>query len=257
MPRHSFSVLMYHDVEDVPRNQYSVSYRTLEEQLCFLKDEGFVVEGFPELENRLKTASLPERYILLAFDDGAKSSLRAAEIVRKHCAQATFFLTKDFSTSSSPRYINSREIKELSQICSIGSHGVSHRYLSKLPTLELKRELTESKVWLEELVGESITSLSAPGGFIDDRVVRLAQETGYTLLGNSVEKQNTLVDVAEKQLLNRVAMRQHFDLSTFRSIAFCEQVFFLKRKIRSSLLDIPKTLLSEAQIRGLCRAVGR
>ena len=257
MDKNSFSVLMYHDIEETPQNQYSVSYKTFREHLSSLKSEGFVIEGFRELEKRLETADFPERYIVLTFDDGAKSSLKAADILREQGAQATFFLTKDFSDSSSSRYINAQEIKDLGKLCSIGSHGVTHRYLSKLSSSELETELVQSKRWLEDLLGRRISFLSAPGGFINEQVVRLATENGYTLLGNSVESKNTSKSIKKSKVVNRIAMRRHFDLSTFVKVAYCNPSFFLKRHIRTSLLNVPKILLSEAQIRSLCKAVGR
>ena len=50
----NFSCLTYHVIGNVT-TQYVISEQQLSEQLMFLKAEGYVVEGFAELECRLKS----------------------------------------------------------------------------------------------------------------------------------------------------------------------------------------------------------
>ncbi len=58
---------------------------------------GYVVEGLSDLEQRLlRRRGIPERYVVMTFDDGHRSNLRAAEILCRAGAQATFFLIRDF-----------------------------------------------------------------------------------------------------------------------------------------------------------------
>jgi len=243
-----FIALMYHSLKDPPTGGYSVSLSEFKAQLAWLKAEGFTIEGFAELERRLIQGDFPEHYIVMTFDDGHKSSLPAAEILREADAQATFFLTKE-ACQNRANFLSAHEIRELSTLCSVGSHGVTHLPLTKIGIGRLRWELAESKKWLEDLVNKPINLLSAPGGYINSRVVRHALDLGYSLLGNSVEWWNQTPQVAAQRVVNRIAVRSSFLMPTFKKIVRGERIFFLKRRLRSSLLAIPKTFLSGS---GVC-----
>src|SRR5438046_8964602 len=91
-----FVCLMYHSLEDAPRSQYSIGFREFEVQLEWLVARRYTIEGFRELEGRLKTLDFPSNYVVMSFDDGHESGVRAAEMLRAAGGQATFFLTKNF-----------------------------------------------------------------------------------------------------------------------------------------------------------------
>jgi len=241
---------MYHKLEDHSTNRYSVSVSEFKTQLAWLKAEGFIIEGFAELEQRLVQNDFPQRYVVITFDDGHKSDLRAAEMLREVGAQATFFLTKELCQNRAG-FLDDNEIKELSTLCSVGSHGVTHSPLSKISTDRMRLELAESKKWLEDLVGKTINTFSAPGGYITSHIVSHALNIGYSLLGNSVEWWNQALQVAVNRVVNRIAVRSSFLMPTFIRIVSGETTFFLKRRLRSNLLAVPKNLLSQSQIKRL------
>ena len=139
-----FVALMYHGLREHPKGEYSVALSEFEKQLQWLKGEGFVIEGFPELEARLVCGDIPQRYVVMTFDDGHKGDLRTAETLRKIDSQATFFLTKEFCQHV-PGFLPESEIRELSTLCSIGSHGVTHLPLIQISTEQMQWELAESK----------------------------------------------------------------------------------------------------------------
>lgn len=61
----------------------------------------------------------------------------------------------------------------------IGSHAATHRDLTRLSDAELRDELTLSRHFLQELTGDSVTSISYPFGNTDARVVAACQAAGY------------------------------------------------------------------------------
>jgi peptidoglycan/xylan/chitin deacetylase (PgdA/CDA1 family) len=61
----------------------------------------------------------------------------------------------------------------------IGSHTVSHPHLTTLSDEQLRRELTESKVEIEDRLGRPCSALSYPYGEHDDRVRAAALGAGY------------------------------------------------------------------------------
>lgn len=238
---------MYHSLHDPPKGKYSLSSSQMAAHLEWLSGEGYVMEGFEGLQKRLRLGSFPERYVVMTFDDGHKSDLRAAEILRKFSAQATFFLTKNLCRTWSS-FLDDSEIKELSKECSIGSHGVSHTPMNQLTPQQVWSELTDSKKWLEDLSGHEITMLSAPGGNLTQAILAQAKAAGYQLFGNSVEWWNKPASVAARGIVNRFALRSSFTLRSFERIVRGDMSFMLKRQLRSKLLDIPKKLLSPSQL---------
>ncbi len=61
----------------------------------------------------------------------------------------------------------------------IGSHTQTHPDLSTLPPDQVRRELTESKRNLEQLLEKTVEDLALPHGACNDEVLRIAQEVGY------------------------------------------------------------------------------
>lgn len=61
----------------------------------------------------------------------------------------------------------------------IGSHTITHRRLTELERAEAERELRESKVLLEGILGEPVTLFSFPHGAHNDAVISMARASGY------------------------------------------------------------------------------
>jgi len=69
-------------------------------------------------------------------------------------------------------------VRELAQVAEIGSHGLSHRRLDKLPRLEVEGELRLSRDMLQDTVGE-VLGVRAPFFATPPDWLDLARETGY------------------------------------------------------------------------------
>jgi peptidoglycan/xylan/chitin deacetylase (PgdA/CDA1 family) len=237
-----FACLTYHAIGDAG-DQYTVSEKQLSAHLSLLRAEGFVVEGFEQLEARLRLKqALPGRYTILTLDDGDASSLRAADLIAAHDCTATFFLTRDRSQNK-PGYIRAPEIRELRQRgFSLGTHGATHRKLTFIPESECLQELKGSKQWLEDTLGEPVGYMAAPGGYINSRVMQQAQEIGYILIGTCNEWMNSPVAMSLPGPVNRVNVRRQFTEEHVRHIVDGFLGFYLWRQARSAALAIPKQI---------------
>jgi len=73
------------------------------------------------------------------------------------------------------------EAKEMSQEnIDFGSHGQSHRILTKLSSSEIQKELISSKNIIEEKIGKECELFSYPNGDYNSEIKQLVQETGYS-----------------------------------------------------------------------------
>ena len=62
----------------------------------------------------------------------------------------------------------------------IGSHGVTSANLRASSDFYITDELERSKSIIEEQLGETIVSLSYPAGSYDSKVMKAAEEAGYS-----------------------------------------------------------------------------
>jgi peptidoglycan/xylan/chitin deacetylase (PgdA/CDA1 family) len=240
-----FACLVYHAIGDGrAARRYVVSEERLRSQLQFLKSQSYAVEGFEQLESRLRSRNpLPDRYIVFTIDDGETSALRVADLLSEFGYRATFFLTRDRSVKV-PGYVRGPEIRELRKRgFSLGTHGTTHRGLSLMREGDCVVELKESKRWLEDVLGENVVYMSLPGGYGNRRTMELAQEQGYLLTGNSNEWMNFRDTMSVPGQVNRVSMRRKFSLHDLRSIVHGDWRFYLWRQVRRAGLAVPKEIL--------------
>jgi peptidoglycan/xylan/chitin deacetylase (PgdA/CDA1 family) len=124
-------------------------------------------------------ASLPERPIVITFDDGRPGQYtHAFPILLKHGFIATIY---PFTNAiGRENYLTWEQLEEMRDAgFEIGSHTRYHPYLTKAADDELAEELSVSKVALEERLGIAVRSVAWPFGLVDDRVIAAAVTAGY------------------------------------------------------------------------------
>jgi len=117
--------------------------------------------------------------VCLTFDDGHSSDWDFAfPILHEMGAKATFFVVTDWI--GKPGFLSAEQIRKLRKNgMQIGSHSCSHPNLLELSHNSLKTELVDSRLILEDLLGEEITSFSLPFGIGGDSTVDTVLNCGY------------------------------------------------------------------------------
>src|SRR5262249_50057359 len=177
------------------------------------------------------------------FDDGHRSNLEAATELAQLGIRATVFVTPSFCIDRSD-FLKPAELRALHRIADLGTHGYTHRSLTKLDRHALDREIVESKIWLENIIGAEVRYMAAPGGDINDRVTEACLSAGYHLIGNSVEWWNRVSGRKVLHTVNRVALRRGRPIETFEAILRRDPIFYLKRRLRGAMLAMPKLMLN-------------
>ncbi len=95
-------------------------------------------------------------------------------------------------------------------IIQFGSHGYSHGNLSSMNDEERVFEIRDSKVHLEDLLGEDVPFISYPFGAFDGGVKNVVKEAGYRA-GFSIW--NRKPDIYS---IRRIALHTHDDLMRFQ-----------------------------------------
>ena len=171
-------VLMYHDVNEDGRvdDIYSMPFAS------FSRGVSAVAAWAKERRHSFVTFSaVATPGIAVTFDDGYSSTLRlAAPVLATHAIPFHVFVTKSYVESGNSLYLSPKDVRELAAFpgATFGLHGASHTKFSDLGDAELRRELEESRDWLEQLTGQSIDSLSYPHGDFSPRVSAVVAQCG-------------------------------------------------------------------------------
>jgi peptidoglycan/xylan/chitin deacetylase (PgdA/CDA1 family) len=122
----------------------------------------------------------------ISFDDGYRSDFEYAFPLLQACGfKATFFVLPGMIGTSTDCISWHQAKLMISGGHRIESHGWSHGMLTQYSAAALEREIVASKLEIEDRLGQAVTSLSAPGGRWDRRVVDLCARAGYKTLFHS------------------------------------------------------------------------
>lgn len=115
------------------------------------------------------------RQIALTYDDGPNDphTLRLLEVLAKHSVHATFFLIGRY-VQQRPQI--ARAILQAGHI--VGNHTFTHPLLIFKTEAEIRREITQCRVSLQEATGEPSNLFRPPFGGRRPAVLRIARELG-------------------------------------------------------------------------------
>jgi len=191
-------ILMYHyltdDLSGTRHKQLRVSPAAFARQIAFLAGRGYRTVGLEDFyQYAANGRPLPEKPVILTFDDGGRESVfRAREILARHGFTATVLVVTDQlgGTNAWDRpkkepeidLVNFEDIRELIDSgWEVGSHTKTHADLTALTDGELTEELAGSKAALESRLDREITAVAYPYGLADQRVRQAARAAGYRL----------------------------------------------------------------------------
>lgn len=109
----------------------------------------------------------------------------------------------------------------------IGSHGIWHNMLAKLPVPAMRVEVGESKQAIERELGVSAEVISYPVGghdAYDEEVINAARESGYRL-GCSYVAGTSPVPRQPEFELRRLPIERHMDMAWFASLLGIPEAF--------------------------------
>lgn len=180
-------IIMYHSVgpeetalESGYGGKLNVSPEAFGKQMKFLRDKNYNVIPLTEFIERVKKGEkIPHKTLAITFDDGLKNNFtNAYPVLKKYGLPATMFVITDFIGEED--FITWSQIREMQDGgIFIGSHTMSHVWLPSLNEEGIREELAVSKKILERMTQRDITTLSYPLGAFDERVKKIAEETGY------------------------------------------------------------------------------
>ena len=168
-------ILCYHRVNDREEGYMSVPVKSFEQQMVFLAEKGYRTISLKALLD----GNAEPKSIVITFDDGYEDNYtNAFPVLREFGFTATIFcITQKLDT---PGYLTRAQIRQMTAAgFSFGSHTLSHPDLRSLSRREKLREISSSRVWLEEALGLACDFFCYPYGLHDEESVQLVREAGY------------------------------------------------------------------------------
>lgn len=123
---------------------------------------------------------LDRRSVVLTFDDGTADHIQVAGELAKRGMPGVFFIPA--GAVGRPGHLSLTQLRELSAFSHrVGAHGWSHLPLHEgLPPEIVRRELADSKRWLEDATGTGVVYFAPPGGIGHGSLARALTAHGYT-----------------------------------------------------------------------------
>jgi len=225
------AILSYHKIAEPPhdcwRPWFYVPEWTFLDHLNLLQESGWAVIGLPEfLRGLTDPETLPEKAVMITFDDGYRSAREVASpLLRRFKYPSVLFVPTDyigghntFDDGIEPQIpiCDWNDLRELARAgVSIQSHGASHKRFSVLTLAEIEHELLRSKDLLEDNVGSSVEIMAFPYGDHGGNwhnIEQVLEKVGYQaacLYGGGL----VTFPGAERYRLPRLAMGPNTDLA--------------------------------------------
>ena len=230
-------VLMYHNVveSDAVRSTFHPAHRpyvtTSDEFSQHIETALGLGWRFRAVDELRGNGPRDDRAILLTFDDSWENSC-AVEVMRRHGIKGVFFLNSA-EIGLRGRLIPSDVLAMASEGHEIGSHGVTHEFLTRLDDRTLRAHMAESRKNLSEMSGKPVRFLSAPGGRFDARVAAAARDAGYEAFFVSVP--GFLGRISDGFLVKRIGISTAVDAARLARILRAPRSYVLSRKVRYRL----------------------
>lgn len=180
-------ILMYHHVSDKidKSDQWAagltVTSQDFEQQIKYIAENGFNTISLFDLYKALNEGKpLPQKAVILTFDDGYSDNYNAFQILKKYHKTGAFFIIT--SLIDAQNYLSSAQLKEMSDAgMEIESHTESHLDLTGADVARLTVEAALSKKKLEKIIQKSVYFTAYPLGLYNQRAISVFKSQGYLL----------------------------------------------------------------------------
>lgn len=185
-------VLMYHSIGTTTTRRFrkfAVHPAEFAEQMAYLDDQGYQTVTAADLAERPSVTSLPERPVVLTFDDAYEDFYTAAlPELRKHGFRSTLFvptayvgMTAAFNASTGEvdrRIMTWSAVRDvIAEGVEVASHSHTHPQLDLVLSDVVIEEISRSRKLLEDQLGVPIEGFAYPFGYWN-RAARAAVADG-------------------------------------------------------------------------------
>lgn len=217
-------VLTYHNFSEAKENLMMVTKDNFEQQMRYLKDNGYTVITLDELFDFLEyRKQLPKKAVVITIDDGWQGVYTIAyPILKKYNYPSTLFVYTDL-INGNRKTLDWDQVAELdNEGIDIQCHTKTHRNFNKIQdkeslqqyVREVEEEIVKSTRTIKEKLNKQVKYLAYPYGETNNLVIAFLQRNGYR--GAFTVKRYSNPFFTDHYTLNRSMIYGDFDLNDFK-----------------------------------------
>lgn len=226
-------ILLYHSIAaDVAPgySRWAIHPEMFAVQMAYLQSRCYTPLTVSQFVQALTRTDyhLPERPIIITFDDGLGDFYTGALPVLRECNfAATLYITTGFVGGTS-RWLyregeGGRAMLTWSQITEInhsgiecGAHSHSHLQLDTLSPAAARDEIVRCKTELEQHLGQRVETFAYPHGYYSSFVRQLVQQAGYSSACAVKHAMSAITD--DRFALARIMMTNEIEMDCFSQL---------------------------------------
>jgi peptidoglycan/xylan/chitin deacetylase (PgdA/CDA1 family) len=190
-----YTILTYHTIGNYKRTLpagINIPIEAFRSHMEYLYQHQYRIVPLDEIvDHIIQRQKMNSKRLAITFDDGYEDHfLSVYPLLMNYGIPATIFLTvKHINGYWESEKADGGKIKALSKdqivemrnggLIKFGSHGYSHTNFLCANRGEKEIEITESKVYLEDLLGENVSFISYPFGTCDEETKDIVRKAGY------------------------------------------------------------------------------
>lgn len=174
---------------------YDMSPQRLESLIVDYKKRGYTFVSIEEIRSRLLNvqtwckAICASKCVAITLDDGYRDNYENAyPIFKKYDVPFCIYVTTGYiggtfnAREDKPLSLTNEQIKELDadSLCTLGAHTVTHAHLCRLYAEDMKNEINDSIVVLQNILGHNIAHFAVPYGEENEEVIAILEKNGIT-----------------------------------------------------------------------------
>ncbi|WP_390592975.1 polysaccharide deacetylase family protein [Simiduia litorea] len=191
---HSLVILQYHHISDQTPAATSISPAGFEAHLQQIERSGYRVVALPDVLEALRQRTpLPDKAVLITFDDGSKSVLTSAlPLLQARGWPFVVFVSTDPVTQQQANTLSWDDLRALADKgAAIANHGVSHSHMIRRLDGEteaqwqtrMQREILAAEATIKLEIGQSHRAFAYPYGEFSAPLLALVEALGFVGFG--------------------------------------------------------------------------
>jgi peptidoglycan/xylan/chitin deacetylase (PgdA/CDA1 family) len=232
-------------VDDVAERPWAVTLEAFEWQMDRLAAAGKRGVSMADAHEALVGGQgVPGEWVVLTFDDGnASDHVHALPALSERGFRATFFVCGyRVDAEGGLGHAMLREMHAAGM--HVGSHAMTHRFLTTLSPAEEEDELARSQQLLQGIVGAPVDHFAPPGGRWSKRTAATLRRLSYRAVSTSAFGYN---DAAHARFAyRRIPIVEATTRARFDAIVAGDRARLLPSYLRAEVLGLARRALGEA-----------
>ncbi|HEX6922535.1 MAG TPA: polysaccharide deacetylase family sporulation protein PdaB [Bacillales bacterium] len=169
--------------------------------IAFMNSEELPVFSTSSGPRAISKVDTEKKQVALTFDIGW-GDIRAKPILKvleKKEVQATFFVSGSW-TEHHPKIAK----KIVTQKNEIASHGFGHKNYRSMEEADIRKDILLAREAIKKATGQKTSLLRPPNGSFNEKILKIAESLGYTVIDSSVNSRDITNPGAKKIVRNVV-----------------------------------------------------